>query len=599
MLHSNNQTYRLIKFIFIALLFLLNLTTASSTNILYSKIDLLDTCIHEDSLAHSNTIENTNDSASFFSKAKEHVKISGGLGLTGAYYNSFGAPAQRDPFYWQIVGNLDITIGQISLPFSATFNQQERSFTQPFNQYGVSPKYKWITAHLGYRSLSFSEYSLSGNQFLGAGLELAPEKFIVKGKIVYGRFAKAVDGYYTDGQVSGVPSYERFGMGALVQVGHPRNNASVYLFKAKDDKNSITNFSDDVTIKPAENLIVGFSTIQDLKKKLTFTCEVNFSAYTRDTRVAESVLEGYTYINNLGSLFYANATSTFNKAIKGELSYTEKKYKVGLSYRRVDPDYLSMGSVYLNNDFEDLQLQSSFRALKDKLSFSVSGGFQRNNLNKDKASEMLRLIASLSATYTINEHWTATVSFANFNTSSQMVVVNSLDTMRYAQVTQNVAGQVMYNKVFKKVRFGTGLNGNYQNAKIFQNDTLNVNSSSRLINANYSFQLGLLKSGLNISLSLGGAISEFGIKELSTLGPTLSINKRFKSGKISTSLSVSSLKSYADSAPLGYILNLKSNNNYRINRHHSITNTLSYIEKSAPNNNAKQFIATLGYNYVF
>jgi hypothetical protein len=171
--------------------------------------------------------------------------------------------------------------------------------------------------------------------------------------------------------------------------------------------------------------------------------------------------------------------------------------------------------------------------------------------------------------------------------------------MRYAQVTQYVAGQVMYNKVFKKVLFGTGLNGNYQNAKIFQNDTLNVNSSSRLINANYSFQLGLLKSGLNISLSLGGAISEFGIKELSTLGPTLSINKRFKSGKISTSLSVSSLKSYADSAPLGYILNLKSNNNYRINRHHSITNTLSYIEKSAPNNNAKQFIATLGYNYVF
>ena len=154
----------------------------------------------DDTLSFSDSVAgNKKDTTSFLSKAKEYVKISGGLGLAGAFYNAFGAPAQRDPFYWQISGNLDITIGQISLPFSATFNQQERSFTQPFNQYGVSPKYKWITAHLGYRSLSFSEYSLSGNQFLGAGLELSPEKSIVKGKIVYGRFAKAVDGYYTDG----------------------------------------------------------------------------------------------------------------------------------------------------------------------------------------------------------------------------------------------------------------------------------------------------------------------------------------------------------------------------------------------------------------
>jgi hypothetical protein len=590
---------------FTAFLFFLFVSSASSNNILYSKTNFGKgfsiVSLHEDtSASSSNTvIQSAHDSASLYSKAKEYVKISGGLGLTGAYYNSFGAPAQRDPFYWQIAGNLDITIGQIYLPFSATFNQQERSFTQPFNQYGVSPKYKWITAHLGYRSLTFSEYSLSGNQFLGVGLELAPEKFIVKGKLVYGRFAKAVDGYYTDGQVSGTPSYERWGMGALVQVGKPRNNVSVYAFKAKDDKNSITNFTDDVTIKPAENLIVGFSTIQDLKKKLSFASEINFSAYTRDTRVGESVLEGYTYINNLGSLFYANATSTFNKAVKAELTYTEKKYKVGLCYRRVDPDYLSMGSVYLNNDFEDLQFQSSFRTLKNKLNLSFSGGFQRNNLNNDKVSEMLRLIASLSATYTINERWTTTLSLSNFNTSSHMVVVNSLDTMRYAQVTQNVAVQIMYNKVFKKVRFGTGLNGNYQNARIFQNDTLNVNSSSRLINANYSFQLGILKSGLNISANIGGAISEFGLKQLSTLGPTLSISKRFKSGKINTSFSVSTLKSYSNSVPLGYILNLKSNNSFRINRHHSITNTLSYIEKSSPNKKVKQFIATVGYNYVF
>lgn len=539
------------------------------------------------------------DSSTLVSKTKEYVKVGGGLSLTGAYYNSFGAPAQRDPFYWQVAGNLDITIGQISLPFSATFNQQQRSFTQPFNQYGVSPKYKWITAHLGYRTLAFSEYSLSGNQFLGAGLELAPEKFIIKGKLVYGRFAKAVDGYYTDGQVSGTPSYERWGMGALVQVGKTKKNVSAYLFKAKDNKSSITAFAEDATIKPAENLIVGFSTVQEIRKKLNLNAEINFSAYTRDTRVDESVLEGYTFINNLGSLFYANATSTFDKAIKAELNYTEKKYQIGLGYRRVDPDYLSMGSVYLNNDFEDIQLKTTFRTLKNKLNINLSGGFQRNNLNKDKATKMVRLIGSLTVNYIINKNWTSMLSYSNFNTSSEMTVVNSLDTMRYAQVTQNISGQLMYSKVMQKTRIATGLNGNYQNAKIFQNDTLNKNSSSELINANYSFQLGWLKSGLTVVANIGGALSKTGLNDLSTLGPTLSINKRFKAGKITTSISASTLKSYQNGAAMGHILNLKSNNNYHINRHHAVTNTLSFIQKASSKATTKQFIATIGYNYVF
>lgn len=543
--------------------------------------------------------EKTKDSSKFYNKVKDNVKINGGLGLTGAYYNSFGSPAQRDPFYWQVAGNLNITMGQFSFPFSVTINQQERSFTQPFNQYGVSPKYKWITAHIGFRSLNFSEYSLSGNQFLGVGIELAPEKFNVRGKALYGRFAKAVDGYYTDGHVSGSPSFERWGMGFQLEVGKPKNNIGAFLFRAKDDKNSITAFADDVTIKPAENLIIGFTTKQEIKKKLTFASEINFSAYTRDTRIPETVLEGYSFINNLKPLFHANASSTMNKAIKADLSYNEKNYKIGLVYRRVDPEYLSMGSVYLNNDFEDLQLQTSFRMLKNKLNLSLSGGGQRNNLDKSEPTQMLRLIASISLTYTIGKSWTTMVSFSNFNTSSHMTVVNELDTMRYAQVTKNIAGQIMYNKTYSKLRFGTGLTGNYQDAKIFQNGVLNVNSSSSLYNGNYSLSFGLIKLGLTIAANMGGAINITNNRQVSTLGPTLSLNKKFKAGKIISSVSASTMKSYINGEASGDILNLKSNNNFNINKHHSITNSISYVKKESNGKTAEQFIATLGYNYVF
>lgn len=547
----------------------------------------------------TDTTSNDDSKPSVVEKAKEAVKISGSIGLSGAYYAITGAPAQRDPFYWQLTGSLDITVGQISMPFSATLNQQDRSFTQPFNQYGVSPKFKWVTTHLGYRSMRFSEYSLSGNQFLGAGVELSPEKGIVRGKMLFGRFAKAVDGYYTDGRVSGSPAFERWGGGFMVEVGKPNKNIGAFLFKGKDDKNSITEFANDATIKPAENLIVGLTGAIQIAKKLDIKGEIDFSAYTRDTRVPETVLEGYTYINNLGSLFYANATSTFNKAIKGEVSYTNKKYKVGLNYRRVDPDYLSMGSVYLNNDMEDIQIQTSFKTLKNKMSVSLSGGLQRNNLSNTKSTEMLRLISAASVTYVINEHWTAMTNFSNFSTESQMQVVNSLDTMRFAQVTRSMTGQFMYNKTFDKIRIASGLNGSYQNAKMFQNDTLNNNSSSELFNANYSVQIGHVKSGLSLTTSIGAAKNLTGTNEIATLGPTMVISKRFMKGKLNSSFSVSTLKSFLNGENLGYILNLKSNNNYKINRHHALTNTLSLIQKSANSNIQKQFIGTIGYNYVF
>jgi hypothetical protein len=339
--------------------------------------------------------------------------------------------------------------------------------------------------------------------------------------------------------------------------------------------------------------------VQDITKKISFSSEINFSAYTRDTRIGETVLEGYSFINNLGSLFYANSSTTFNKAIKADLSYTDKSYKIGLVYRRVDPDYLSMGSVYLTNDFEDLQLQSSFRLLKNKLSVGLSGGVQRNNLSNTETTQMLRLIESLSITYTISKQWTAVVSVSNFNTSSHMVVVNELDTMRYAQVTKNLSFQIMYNKVYEKLRIGTGFNGNYQDAKIFQNDVLNSKSSSTLINGNYSVQFGFLKSGFTIVANIGGALNMMSDKQVSTLGPTLSLNKRFRAGKLNTSISFSALQTYLSGSASGEILNLKSNTNYRVNRHHSLTNTVSLIQKTSNGKTVQQFLVTLGYNYVF
>ena len=129
---------------------------------------------------------------------------------------------------------------------------------------------------------------------------------------------------------------------------------------------------------------------------LSFDSEIDWSAYTNNIRNPETVIQGYSYLNNLGSLFYANNTTTFNNAVSTNLKYTKNNIGLKFGYRRIAPEYKTMGSVYLNNDFEDLTSSLAYKLLKNKLNFNLTGGLQRNNLNSDKVTEMLRKIYAIS-----------------------------------------------------------------------------------------------------------------------------------------------------------------------------------------------------------
>ena len=152
---------------------------------------------------------------------KDIVKMSGGIGLQTTTYSAFGMDAKRDPFMWQLNMNLNFNIlGIIQAPFSASFSSQASKYSspQPFNNFGISPNYKAVTLHLGYRSINLSEFSLSGSQFLGVGVEIKPKDAIVKGKALWGRFAKSI--YFNpDGTMATNPSFERYGWGTGITLG--------------------------------------------------------------------------------------------------------------------------------------------------------------------------------------------------------------------------------------------------------------------------------------------------------------------------------------------------------------------------------------------
>ncbi len=144
-------------------------------------------------------------------KDEKKLSVNGQLGASMVFYNVEGRDANRPAFSWMLIGNPVLTIYGITFPFSFTVSEQERSFQQPFNRFGVSPSYKWAKLHLGYRNVSFSKYTLGGHTILGAGGEFSPGKFRIG--VMYGQLLRPVPfNSILYSQTQQVPSYRRNGL---------------------------------------------------------------------------------------------------------------------------------------------------------------------------------------------------------------------------------------------------------------------------------------------------------------------------------------------------------------------------------------------------
>jgi hypothetical protein len=183
-------------------------------------------------------------------------KLSGNLGLSLGVYQSYGISARRDNFSYLFTGNVNASLLGIAIPLDANFSQLEENFLQPFNQVGISPKYKWVKAHLGYRNMTFSPLTLAGHTFLGAGLEIEPplksKKIGLRISGMYGRFRRPVAA--VDAQREGaLPAYRRMGYGfkaGIVGKKEAANYLDFILFRGYDEVNSIQQPFGNDAVKP-------------------------------------------------------------------------------------------------------------------------------------------------------------------------------------------------------------------------------------------------------------------------------------------------------------------------------------------------------------
>lgn len=518
---------------------------------------------------------------------QDPLSVNGNISASSVFYDAKGIKPRRDPFYWVINANLTFSLfNKVSVPFSATFTQQDKNFTngldkfsQPFNQFGLSPKYKWLTLHAGYRTLDFSEFTYSGTMFLGGGIEIKPEKSMVSGSAFYGRLVKAVPVGGISGVVVSVPAYNRMGGGAKLRVGTEDNNADVIFFKAKDDKYSIP-FDTSLKITPAENQVVGLKTKQKINKLITFEADFSYSMFTDNLFQEITRIEGFTYVNQI---YAVRPSSSFNKAITAGVNFTPEKFRFGFKYKRIDPDYKTMGAMFLTNDLEEYSLNNNFTLIKNKLNISSSIGLQQNNLDKIQSYTSKRVIGSANVSYNFTDQLNTSVNYSNFSANTIPVRFGISDTIKLVQLTQS--GGFVANYSFGKNNLKHNLNFNTN----YQESGGNKQQKTNNLTASISHNLTFVKIGFNASLGVLMNQSTANSIITQSYGPTLSLSKMLFNKKLRLSASGNYQMSNANNKNVFNNLVAIGGAAFTVNKHLSFKADYNFLQRQSNVANSASF----------
>jgi len=524
------------------------------------------------------------------------VQWNGGLNVQGGpYFYSGDGTARNLPWFWNASGNVTLSLYGWQLPFSFSVGSQQRSYTQPFNRYGVSPYYKWVKLHAGYRTIRFNPYTLSGLQFLGGGVELEPKGF--RFAAFYGQFNKPV-AQDTLASISPIPAYRRMGYGVRVGAGSARNHVDLMMVHVIDDSTSIPDPTGRGVPRPMENLSIGLSCRVGLGPKLIWTFDAGASAITDDIRLP--VNNEVAVPSFARSIYDPRFGSRAMLAGNTGLQWTSRLVTMKVNVRQVDPGYRSLAAVYQQTDVRAITFDPTIRFPKNKWRLSGSIGRQEDNVRKTKMTQSIRTIGSAGVSWTPSRTYGVDLSFSNYGIQQQRGLLVLNDTFRVALANRSYGISQRYMKAnvhrVWTVLLTTGMQrlqdlnpyGTYGST---DNEVIYGNLYIARLRTRDQFSVN---GGLNYSRNT----TSLGTSEL--FGPSLGVSTQVGKEKLMASAGLSWNKALQDGAEAGSTLNFNTSLQYRLAAAHRLTLSAFVLHNATSFVAAQRFTETrIQAGYVF
>ena len=523
-------------------------------------------------------------------RKKKPFKISGSISARATLFSSRPSEA-RQSFTYQLTGAVNLSLYELlNIPLSFNLNNYGANFSYPSlpNRLSLHPSYKWAKAHIGDVSMSFGPYTLNGHQFTGLGVELSPGRWQVSA--MAGRLLKRVD---ADPNIPSLQvGYERWGYGLKTRYEGSTFALGGTVFAARDQDGHISFDLDALGIYPKGNIALGLEGSLSLIKDLKLSLEYGLSRMQQDLRSTEV---------------------SYYHALKADVSYSFLGNTLGVGYERIDPGYATLGAYYFNNDYENLTLNYSRSFFDSKLSLALSGGLQQDDLKGQKLEHNKRFVGSAQVGFTPSEALSASVSLSSFqsyrNLKSSFDYINArtpydnLDTLQFTQLSHSLDADISWRLKQSDAQTQTlSATLSYQEAADRQGCYIQPGQLTRFMNLGTSYSLDL--SALDLTLTGGFNVSNnyADRKAVLTLGPSLSLAKRFLKKQLSTGLSLSYNETQEAGHRLAQVYNLRATAGYRFWGKHGLNASVAYQERKllhAVSSPRSSFTSELSYSYSF
>ena len=329
--------------------------------------------------------------------------ISGAVGTQNTYRYSSEGYGYGSPFSNVVYANLNFCIYGFNMPFSLHYSNDNLNFNYPQLSFNLSPTYKNWTGYLGQSTMAMSSYVMNMS-FNGVGVEYSSNK--LRAGLFYGRLRNAINPDPTD-PFARTPQYKRMGWGFKVGYGSGKNYIDLYMLNAYDRENSIDElWRQQVT--PKENIVVGVKGCVTPFKWLSFTANAAGSVFNTDLRAPDAPVK-----TDFDKVFDVKYSSLMRFAGDVNANINVKGVNASISYRMVQPDYTSLGTYYMSNNYQSLGITLG-TSLFNKVSISGTFSGQADNLSKEQLYTTCGFVYGANASTRIGKNFSIMAGYNGY-----------------------------------------------------------------------------------------------------------------------------------------------------------------------------------------
>jgi hypothetical protein len=298
-------------------------------------------------------------------------------------------------------------------PFSGIKNQNIGQYlTNPMNNFGLNPTYKWAEFQLGTQYLKYSDLSTGDIGIFGAGFSLKPGAYRIK---FFTGISQQGINYVPLGPIG---AYKRTHY--MFSIGKEKEKDYLVAFnfaKGQDKINSITSFPILPPTTPQEGFTMSFQFNKDFKKGYYLKTEGANSIYTTNL---------FDPLNPANKSFkpFIDARNSTTNDYAAQVAFGKKStnFDIGFDAKYIGAGFQVTGYPFLQPDRFEYTVNTRFNAMKNKTNVVASIGQRFNNVS-GTTPVAKQIIGSLNWFTQFNDKFSLNVSFNNFGFNTAGVAV--------------------------------------------------------------------------------------------------------------------------------------------------------------------------------